>query len=239
MKYLNILIGIAGAAAFAASASAQTEVSVVASSNETIEAEGPSGSPWFHTAQAPGDFAAYGISSFVLTADQFGEGEVTSIDSISISYTQSNAFFTADGPVSLHMTFDPTVSGGDYSSLSDDGSAAGVNDDQFSDSPVSQAVGSGTFTQGDDGSVDTYPLDISGVESELLAAINAGEPFSVILAAVGDAGAVTYAGIENNTYPDSIILTVTATVGSTGGGGETGLIISGVLTRLFLAARRR
>jgi hypothetical protein len=218
MKHLKTLIGIAGIAVFAASASAQTEVSVVASSNISVRSDGPTTSPWFHNAQVVGDFASYGISSFLLTADQFGEGEVTSIDSVSISYTQANAGFTTDGPVGIHLTFDTTVGSGDYSGLSHDGSAAGVDDSQFSDAPVSQGVFSGTFTQVESGTVDIYPLDVSAVEAQLLAAINAGEPFSAIIIAPGDAGAVTYAGIENNSYPNSIILTVTASTGTAGDG---------------------
>jgi len=233
MTYLKTTLVTAGLALAAIPALGQTEISFVATNNGTIQADGPSGSPWFHNAQVAGDFAAYGISTFTIGADAFDVAEVTSIDSVTISYTQSNAGFTTDGPVEFFITFDPAAGSADYSALAHDGSASGVNDDHFSDSPTAQSVATGTFTEVESGTVDTYTLDVSAVETELLSAINAGSGFSVILSATGAEGAVTYAGIQNNGFPDSIILAVSAEGESGGGnGGGTvgeGLIITGVL----------
>lgn len=231
MTYLKTTVAAVGLALAVHPAVAQTEISVVATNNGTIQAGGPSSSPWFHNAQVAGDFAAYGISTFTIGADAFDVAEVTSIDSVTISYTQSNAGFTTDGPVEFFITFDPAAAGADYSALAHDGSASGVNDDHFSDSPTAQSVATGTFTEVESGTVDTYTLDVSAVEAELIAAINDGSGFSIILSANGAEGAVTYAGIQNNGFPDSIILTVSAE-GESGGGGGTvgeGLIITGIL----------
>ncbi len=192
------------------SLSAQTFIGT-ADSNATIRTGGPTTNPWFHTAQGPGSNASYAISSFSFTAGDFGFAEVTEVTAASISYTQSNAFFTTDGPVSLHVSFDTTIAAGNYASLAHSGSGAGVDDAQFSDSPSTQVIGTGTFTEVSNGTVDTYTLDFTGTLGSLLVdAINSGDPFSIILA-VSEAGpAATYAGIENNTYPNQIDLSLTA-----------------------------
>jgi hypothetical protein len=216
MKTLKTLIGIAGVAAFSLAATGQTEVSVVASSNGTIRADGPTTSPWFHNAQVAGEFASYAISSFTLMASDFGEGEITEVTSATISYTQANAGFTTSGPVELFITFDPAVGAGDYAALRHNGSADGVENRQFSDAPKTQSLGTATFTEVESGTVDTYTLDLSAVESKVRNAINDGTPFSIILSANGAEGAATYAGIENSTYPESIILTVNAIIGEDG-----------------------
>jgi hypothetical protein len=207
---------MAGVAAFSMAATGQTEVSTIASSNGTIRADGPTTSPWFHNAQVAGDFASYAISSFTLTAADFGEGEVAEVTSATISYTQANAGFTTSGPVELFISFDPAVSAGDYSGLRHNGTADGIDNRHYSDSPKNQSLGTATFTEVESGTVDSYTLDLSTVDSKLRNAINAGTPFSIILSATGAEGAVTYAGLENNTYPESIVLTVNAIIGDDG-----------------------
>ncbi len=206
----------------------QTTRSKVAASNETIEGSerenGPSGSPWFHNAQAPGQFESYGISSYSFAASDFGFAAIDGISEMEISYMQANAGFTSDGPVEFFISFDTTVSGGDYSGLSHNGTAAGLDDSQFSDSPASQSLGTGTFTEADTGDVDTYTLTLSGsLESSLVDAINNGTPFSIILGVPDGDAAVTYAGIESNNFesnggtePDSKRTTLSITATSDG-----------------------
>lgn len=177
-------------------ASAQSAFTATAISNATIRSDGETSSPWFHNAQPPGEFGSYGISSFQLSSSNFG-GPVTSISSVEISYMQANAGFTSDGAVEFYVTFDSTVSGGDYSGLAQGSTGIGINDTEFSDTPT--MVGSGTFTETGDGNMDTYSLSFTGaLETSLMNAINNGDAFSIIL---GSTGAVaTYAGIESFDY---------------------------------------
>lgn len=195
------------------SLAAQT-VTNVASSNATIQAGGPTGSPWFHNAQIPGSFASYAISSFLFTAAEFGLPEVTGIQVVEISYTQSNAGFTTSGPLEFYVSFDAFVGDGDYSGLTNTNSGTGINDSQFTDSPSTQFIGSGTFTQVSSGTVDTYTLSFGGsLATSLVNAINQGDRFSILLTAPegpSNSTAATYAGIQNNTYPNSINLSITA-----------------------------
>jgi len=230
MKIKNVFILLAALGVLATNAFAQTEVSVIATNNESIRASGPGGSPWFHNAQGPGDFAQYGISSFDLSGEAYG-GPVTAIEKVTISYTQANASFTTDGPIEFFISFDPAISAGDYSGLMHSGAGNGINDANFADDPTTQSLGTSTFTQVESGTVDTYTLDVTAVKEQLMAAINDSAPFSLIIAADIAGTAVTYAGIENNSAPDSIILSVTALGG--GGGGESALMITGVMDGTF------
>ncbi|NBD37229.1 MAG: PEP-CTERM sorting domain-containing protein, partial [Verrucomicrobia bacterium] len=172
-----------------------------------------------------------------------GVASVTDITNAEISYMQSLAGFATDGDVSFHISFDTTVGGGDYSGLSHSGSGVGVDDSQFSDSPTTQAIGTGTFDQDDDGTVDTYVLDISGVEADLISAINSGNPFSIILGASSGGTAATYAGIESNNFvgnggsePDSKMTNLSLTAVPE---PSTYAAVLGLLGLAIVALRRR
>lgn len=190
---------------------AQTTVVQLADGNATIDNDGPNTSPWFHTAQGPGNFESYAISTFTFDPSDFGFSSVAGITGAQISYTQSNAFFTTNGPVEFFVSFDSSFTGASYAGLAHNGTGSGIDDTQFSDSPSVQSLGSGTFTQVENGHVDTYTLTVpSTLETAFLNAINNGNAFSIILSVPSGSTAATYAGIENNTYPDQVNLQITA-----------------------------
>lgn len=183
-------------------ASAQlVNVAEIAASNATIESTGDTGSPFYHNAQVPGSFESYAVSSFSFTAADFGFASVTAISDVDISYMQSNAFFTSDGPLELFVSFDTTVGGGDYSGLAHNSTGAGIQDSEFSDAPSTKSLATATFTETATGDVDTYTLNFGGtLETELIGAINSGSAFSILLAAPSGSTAATYAGIESNAF---------------------------------------
>ena len=238
MKLINKIsfFVLTSALGFTTSASAQKSVDKVAESNATIESSGDSGSPWFHNAQVPGDFESYAISSYTFTAADFGFTSVEGITSMEISFMQANAGFTNDGPVELFVSFDTTVGGGDYSGLEHNGTGAGLNDSEFSDSPSTQSLGTGTFTETSNGDVDTYTLTISGaLETSMANAINNGKAFSIILGAPSGDTAATYAGLESNrfegnggTEPDEKRTTLSITATSDSSGGPADPVVSNV-----------
>lgn len=198
MKHLLILL--LSLAFHTASASPVTRV---ASANATVRTFGPTTSPWFHNAQAVtgGGFESFGISTYLYTAADFGLPSVTDITSVQVSYMQSNAAFTADGPVDFFVSFDPTVSVGNFASLFHNSIGAGIDDTQFSDSPSLQTIGTGTFTTVATGHVDTYTLSFTGsTKTSLINAINSGNPFAILMSASSGGTAATYAGIESNRY---------------------------------------
>ena len=214
---------LALATGFAVGASGQT-VTKVAASNATIRSGGDTGTPWFHNAQVPGaGFESYAVSSFSFSAADFGLATLSGVSVVTISYMQSNAFFTSDGPIELFVSFDATVASGDYTGLTHSGTGAGLDDTQFSDSPSTQSLGTGTFTEVSDGHVDTYTLDFTGtMETNLVNAINSGSSFSLILGAPSGSTAATYAGIQSFDYasngnpttgqePDSKLTTLSIT----------------------------
>lgn len=196
MKRLLILL-----AALLINTAYTSPVTQVADANATVRNTGPTSSPWFHNAQVPGTFESYGISTFSFSAADFSLAAVTDIASVEVSYMQSNAGFTTDGPLDFFISFDPTVAGGDFSGLIHNSVGAGIDDAQFSDSPSLQSIGSGTFTEVSTGTVDTYTLTFSGTQkSNLIQAINNGNPFAILMGASSGSTAATYAGIESNNY---------------------------------------
>jgi hypothetical protein len=201
MKKSTLLLAVS-AVGLAPVASAQLVTAAeIAASNATIESSGDSGSPWFHNAQVPGSFESYAISSYSFSPSDFGFASVTGITGADISYMQGNAFFTSDGPIEFFVSFDTTVGGGDYTGLSHNGTLAGLDDSQFSDSPSAQSLGTANFTETGDGDVDTYALNFSSaLETNLIDAINNGDSFSIILGAPSGSTAATYAGLENNDF---------------------------------------
>jgi hypothetical protein len=219
MKSKTIL-ALAGTIGLAAAAGAQVTQSLTALSNGTIRNTGPTTSPWFHNAQAPGsEFESYGISSFQFTAANFGYSSVTGITSAQISYMQSNAGFTADGGLEFYVSFDSNVGAGNYGGLIHNSTGAGLDDGQFTDAPSMQSLGTGTFTETATGDVDTYMLSFAGaLETALVDAINNGDGFSIIIGVPSGSTAATYAGIESNRYvangglePDSKMTNLTIT----------------------------
>jgi hypothetical protein len=178
-------------------------VTRVASANATVRTSGPTTSPWFHNAQAVtgGGFESFAVSTYLYTAADFGLPAVTDLTSVQVSYMQSNAAFTNDGPLDFFVSFDPAVAGGDFSGLAHTGIGAGIDDTQFSDSPSLQSIGTGTFTTVATGHVDTYALSFGGAtKTSLLNAINSGSPFAILMSAATGSAAATHAGLESTRY---------------------------------------
>lgn len=180
-----------------------------AHNNATVRDFGPTGTPWFHNAQGPGDFASYAISGFRFEAAPPDAPHFEVLPEVRIVYTQSNAFFTSSGPVRFFITFDPEIAEGAHAQLRHTGTGFGVDDAQFSDTPTAQPIGDFLYERRVSGQRDVYRLDIPPATAALLlAAINGGQPFAILLATDDGATAATYAGIENNNYPNEITLEI-------------------------------
>ena len=180
--------------------------SVEAIQNATVQPggvrTGGSGINFFNVEGADyGSFASYGVARFDIASlkaqfdAQYGiNGWV--IDSISLSLTQSNAAFTADGAVDVYFTGNDAVSIVSPSPLQYP--FAG----DFADA---QQVLSYEFVQVSSGTVDTYTLFDRAAGNNAGAQALAADILAdsrVTLALVdGDGGvAATYAGYNNNTY---------------------------------------
>ncbi|MCW0201916.1 MAG: hypothetical protein OJI74_08605 [Rhodanobacter thiooxydans] len=202
---MNMLKTLAVAALSIAALSAHA-ADVEAFQNATVQPggvrTGGSGINFFNVEGADyGSFASYGVVRFDIASlksqfdAQYGvDGWV--VDHISLSLTQSNASFTADGAVDVYFT------GNDAISIVSPSPLQYPFAGDFADA---QQIVSYTFTQIASGTLETYSLFNRSASNNAGAQALAADILSdsrVTLALVeGDSGvAATYAGYNNNTY---------------------------------------
>lgn len=116
---------------------------------------------------------------------------------------QANAAFTANGPVSIFATFDQMVASGTVGGLTNANDIAvfGINSAQFSDDPLCFALGDFQFAQTASGDAVSYALHLSPTTSAaFVSAINAGNPFSLIISTNESASVATFAGVGNSSF---------------------------------------
>jgi hypothetical protein len=196
----------------AAVAVAQADVlSVEATDNATVRPDGPrsgsSGKAFFNVeGSVNAAFASYGVADF-----SFGtlSSTVLSINSISLSLTQSNAAFTTDGGlvISLDTTASPVDIQPGTSPLAFDGADPGTATDvSDGDLTLSSLGGPFTFTQVANGNVDVYNLTLdAGSEAAIIAALNGGGTIRIVLGSGDTTVAATYAGTTNTTYDGPVL----------------------------------
>ena len=92
------------------------------------------------------------------------------------------------------------------------------------------------LTDGDTngGNVFNYAVNFAPVEAELIAEINAGSDFSILLAATDNADDITFSGVGNAFDPGDPTLTVTVPVPEPGS-----TIVIGLLALAGVCRRRR
>lgn len=211
MKVLSIALTLA----FVTIAGVQAaDVAMFATATETIETGGPSGSPWFHNAQGNDDgYAEFGAADFTVTKADFGfANDVADITGMSVTYRQSNTFFTSDGDVAIWLADDSPA----FADLSYDDTAnpGGVSTDAglqgLGIAPLT-TIGSGSFVEESSGDADVFTLSLDATaEQALIDAINAGEGFRLVMAADELGTAATYAGVGNFDY-DAPQVSISAT----------------------------
>ncbi|MEM0966921.1 MAG: lamin tail domain-containing protein [Verrucomicrobiota bacterium] len=205
-KYLTFLITTS---LFASVCSAQITSEAVVSA--TIEDDGINGTSLFFAQNNNSNFDEYSLAGFLLSQTNFGDLEVADISSAVLTLTVSDQFFSATGPFSILFTTDSSTDLGGYSSLLfDSNSTYGINASDFTDAPV--VVGTGNYAfSGNNGGGTTVDisLDLSVFEAELIAAINAGEPFNLLIGSLNsDSTIATFAGAGVSGAP---LLEITAT----------------------------
>lgn len=204
MKRTTIWTSALLALAFVGSAQAVTLPPLEASDNATVQPGGPrsgsSGKAFFNMeGSANGNFSSFGVAEFDLSS-LVTPGTVVSVDSATLTMTQSNAAFTESGPISIYVTQQNGVGiqPGDAVNyiLPNDGAAA-VDADLL---PLS-LVGSGNFVELATGQVDTYSLTFSGATlTYLLNQINSDGKLRLVLTPDAASTAATYAGSTNSSW---------------------------------------
>ncbi len=162
-----------------------------------------------------GNFAVYSLASFVINKLDFGlpgSSSLTGIDSIRLSLTQNTRTFTTNAAgteFEVFFTTDPLI-GNIGSKRFNPTFANGIDNAQYTFTPVSL----GRFSYHPvpaDGSRQTYTLNLGGTASALLSRLNTGAEFSLILAAVLPADAITFSGKGNTFDPGDPALSITVT----------------------------
>jgi endonuclease I len=162
-----------------------------------------------------GTFARYDIGSFSFSKLDFGlsgASNITGITSAEFTLTHNDRTFSAGTELEFFLMTD--VVGGNYAGKTFNPTFInGIDNSQFSSAPVS--LGKFPYTPKAGGVKDTFTLNLSLVTPAMLAKLNTGEEFSIILAATTSSAAITYSGKGNTFDPGDpeLKFTVTETTG--------------------------
>jgi hypothetical protein len=190
---------------------AQT-IELFATDNATVQPAGPrsgaSGKLFFDAEGSDnGSFASFGVADFDYSTVPPGDfPQAASIIDAQLNLTQDNAAFSAAGPISVYYTANTSVSiQPGTSSLKDQTGNDGAASVDPALSPLT-LLGSGTFTNVSNGTVDTVPLSFSGdALTGFLNAFNNGTTLRLIVTANTPGTAATYVGVGNGTDPLLIV----------------------------------
>ena len=158
-------------------------------------------------------FAEYGITTFNFTAGDFG-GPVGGIISATLKVTVNDRSFSDGDAVEVHFTPDTeAVLGGGFSALSyNPAFINGLDVTQYVTAPVSVGVFAIPEMAGrPGGEVDMLTLSLSpGAEAAMVAAINTGTDFQILVTATRATHDITYSGVGNTFDPGDPELTIDA-----------------------------
>lgn len=189
--------------AFAALGQAFTSNSLEAFDNATVQPGGPrtgaNGKNFFNIeGSSYGNFSSFGVADFNGSDLSFGGDPVAMITGISLSFVQSNAGFTTDGALRFFVTTS-TADIQPGSSLVYN-SAFGENGIGSQLDPI-ELLGTGTFTEIANGTVDTYNFDnlSAGASAMLTNAYLSDSLVRIVIAPDSATTAATWAGFSNST----------------------------------------
>jgi hypothetical protein len=168
---------------------------------------------------ALGTFAVYSIANFRFNKVDFvlpGSANIDNIVTAEYTLTTNNRTFAAGSTLEFFLTTDQM--NGDFTGKTFNAATPnGINNANYTFAPVSLGVFPFTpaTTAAQGGLPNTFTLNLSAVKPELLAQLNAGAEFSIILAATTTTTAVTYSGKGNTFDPGdpSLKLIVNQTTG--------------------------
>ncbi len=165
-------------------------------------------------------FSVYSIANFRFSKVDFvlpGSANIDNIVTAEYTLTTNNRTFSAGSELEFFLTTDQ-LNGNFTGKVFNPAVVNGINNANYTFAPVSLGkfpyTPATTSPQG--GLPNTFTLNLSAVEPALLAQINAGAEFSIILAATTPTAAITYSGKGNTFDPGdpSLKLTVNQTTGS-------------------------
>lgn len=152
-----------------------------------------------------GTYSEFSVATFQFGPAYFG-GPVSDITRAQLTLTVDGRSFSSGTDVEFFFTTD-ALGAWTFNGVTTNG----IDASQFTYAPVS--LGSFTIaatTSGRSGENDTFTLDLSSVEADLINEINSASEFQIIIAAVNPSDAITYSG-NNNSYnpgPPSLAISI-------------------------------
>lgn len=184
--------------------------------SDRIQDSGAAGTADLYGTGNDDTFGSYGIVTFNFTAADFGLSSVTDLTSSELQLTFNDRFFSDGADFNVYFTtddFDATYTGLTYDDTGTN-DPDGIITTQFTNltSLGNYALGFDATDGGTNGGEDfTYALNLGAAESDLIAEINAGSDFSLIIAANDNADDITFSGVGNTFDPGDPQLTLTTT----------------------------
>ncbi len=162
---------------------------------------------------ALGTFAVYSIANFRFSKVDFvlpGSANIDNIVTAEYTLTTNNRTFAAGSTLEFFLTTDQ-MNGNFTGKVFNTATVNGINNANYTFAPVSLGVFPFTpaTTNAQGGLPNTFTLNLSAVEPALLAQLNAGAEFSIILAATTPTTAITYSGKGNTFDPGDPSLKLT------------------------------
>jgi hypothetical protein len=145
-------------------------------------------------------FASFGVADFSFA----GLSRVASVNDLTVQLTQANAAFTHNGALNFFLSGDTTTSIQPGSALHfDSASLPGGLGSQLQ--PLF-FLGSGSFTQVADGTVNDYTFPLSAAaDAFLVDQLNHGGTVRLVIAPADANVAATFAGFSNNEFSGPVL----------------------------------
>jgi hypothetical protein len=175
----------------------------------------------------------YSLAEFSFSFTDFGGSTVTDITAVSLELTVNDRTFSSAGDIVVLFTTDSladlsgTTSYDTLSYVAAESVNYGIDaTNDFTDDPVLASSGATyRFAANTGGGLkETFTLDLSQIEADIISAINNGDSFHLIVAAPGTGGAnATFSGNGNSFDPGDPSLIISAV---TGGGNPKAVNIT-------------
>lgn len=212
---LWIAVTLAVAAAIGIPNVALRAASFEASDNATVQPGGPrsgsSGKAFVNIeGSSNGNFASYAVADFNFAGS--GLGPITGVENVTIELTESNAGFSANGPMSFYYTAQTGVDIQPGSGVAYQAGQDGVGSVGGSFGALT-LLGSGTYDVTANGEVESFALSFIGdALAGFVDAVNNGTTLRLVITPDAAGTAATYAGVTNNTYAGPTLTFDTVTV---------------------------
>jgi hypothetical protein len=150
-----------------------------------------------------GNFASFAAADFD-TSTLGIDFTVDTVTTVTVTLSQDNAAFTADGAINFYITEDPftSIQPEDDAVFFDATDSEGLNGQL---QPI-HFLGSGNFTEGANGTVDVFSYDLDSDTAAYVAGVlNNQGTLRLVITPVDTGVAATYAGFSDANYPGPMI----------------------------------